>query len=532
MRKTRYFGFATGACVFISTLLHAQHRQPDRPNILLFLVDDMGWTDTSVPFGETPVPNNKRYDTPNMQKLADRGVRFSNAYAQSVCTPSRVSLVTGMNAARHRVTNWTNSGVDRPTDAPYPGMRWPEWNYNGLAVQPGHKNTVTATPLPALLRKSGYYTAIVGKGHFAPFGRPESDPEYLGFIEAIASDATGRPRSYLGTENFGNTKAYQYNGGVKGLEAYHGQDVFLTEALTLEAKKVIDKAMDLKTPFFLYLSHYAVHTPIMADRRYYQKYLDRGLDSVEARYASLVEGMDKSLGDMMDYLDERQISDNTVILFMSDNGGLALDPPRKGEPFKQNYPLRSGKGSLYEGGIREPMLAYWPGVTEPGTIATQYVCVEDFFPSILELAGVTNYSAVQPVDGISFIPSLKRSAVYDDTRVLLWHFPSNWGQGQGTLEQHYKGMTVEEMGMGPATAVRKGDWKLIYFYGTKQAELYNLRDDLSERHNLIGEYPEKAKELLGDMLGELKEKEAQFPMTEKTGENLLPSVGLEAANHH
>src|SRR5690606_38181043 len=170
---------ATG--VFISTLLHAQSHQRDRPNIIVFLVDDMGWTDTSVPFGDAAVPNNKRYDTPNMQKLADKGVRFSNAYAQSVCTPSRVSLVTGMNAARHRITNWTNSGVDKPTDAPYPGLKWPDWNYNGLAVQPGYKNTIAATPLPALLRKSGYYTAIVGKGHFAPFGRPESDPEYLGF---------------------------------------------------------------------------------------------------------------------------------------------------------------------------------------------------------------------------------------------------------------------------------------------------------------------------------------------------------------
>src|SRR5690606_29449718 len=117
-----------------------------------------------------------------------------------------------------------NSGVDKPTDAPYPGLKWPDWNYNGLAVQPGYKNTIAATPLPALLRKSGYYTAIVGKGHFAPFGRPESDPEYLGFIEAIASDATGRPRSYLGTESFVNKKAYQDDGGVKGLEAYHGKD--------------------------------------------------------------------------------------------------------------------------------------------------------------------------------------------------------------------------------------------------------------------------------------------------------------------
>ena len=498
------------------------HAQTERPNILLFLVDDMGWTDTAVPFGNEAVSNNRVYDTPNMQRLAKKGIRFANAYAQSVCTPSRVSLLTGMNSARHRVTNWTNSGIDRPTDAPYPGLTWPEWNYNGLAVEPGFKNTVSATPLPALLRKSGYYTAIVGKGHFAPFGRPTSDPEYLGFMEAIASDATGRPRSYLGTDNFGNKKAYRYDAGVKGLEAYHGKDIFLTEALTHEAKKVVDKATDLHTPFFLYFAHYAVHTPIMADKRYYQKYLDRGLDSVEARYASLVEGMDKSLGDMMDYLDEQGIADNTIILFMSDNGGLALNPPREGEPFKQNFPLRSGKGSVYEGGIREPMIAYWPGVTEAGSIAQQYLLIEDFFPTILELAGVEQPETRQHVDGVSFVPSLKAHTAYDDSRVLLWHFPSNWGQGEGTLRQHYKGMTVEDIGMGPATAVRKGDWKLIYFYGTRHAELYNLRDDIGEQHNLADKQPNKVAELMGDMRKELTEKEAQFPISATTGQEVHP----------
>lgn len=526
MQKIGKYGLLVLAGIFINTSVDAQSPQGDRPNIILFLVDDMGWTDTSVPFGNDVVPNNQVYDTPNMQRLAEKGVRFGDAYAQSVCTPSRVSLLTGMNSARHRVTNWTNSGIDQPTDAPYPGLKWPEWNYNGLAVDSGYKNTIVATPLPALLRKAGYYTAIVGKGHFAPFGRPTSDPEYLGFVEAIASDATGRPRSYLGTENFGNKSEYQYNGGVKGLEAYHGKDIFLTEALTQEAKKVVDKAMDLHTPFFLYLSHYAVHTPIMADSRYYQKYLDRGLDSVEARYASLVEGMDKSLGDMMDYLDERKISDNTIILFMSDNGGLALGPPRKGEPFKQNYPLKSGKGSLYEGGIREPMIAYWPGVTKRGSIVKQYVLIEDFFPTILELAGVEYNDTQQHIDGVSFVPSLKAHAAYDDSRVLLWHFPSNWGQGEGTLRQHYQGVTVEEIGMGPATAVRKGDWKLIYFYGTRKAELYNLRDDIGEKHNLINTHLDKAKELMDDMMRELKEKNAQFPVSEDTGENLQPVVRL------
>lgn len=526
MQKKMYLLLVLFVTVFFHPVLHAQNLESERPNIIIFLVDDMGWTDTSVPFGNSAVSNNPVYNTPNMQRLADKGVRFANAYAQSVCTPSRVSLLTGMNSARHRITNWTNSGVNQPTDASYPGLKWPDWNYNGLVAEPGYKNTVVATPLPAILRKAGYYTAIVGKGHFAPFGIPSSDPEYLGFIEAIASDATGRPRSYLGTENFGNKEEYQYSGGVKGLEAYHGKEIFLTEALTQEAKKVVDKAIDLKAPFFLYLSHYAVHTPIMADSRFYQKYLDRGLDTVEARYASLVEGMDKSLGDLMDHLDERQISDRTIILFMSDNGGLALNPPRQGVPFKHNAPLRSGKGSLYEGGIREPMLAYWPGITEAGKVIDQNVLIEDFFPTILELAGIDQYEARQHVDGVSFVPALKNNAAGDPARTLLWHFPSNWGQGRGTLRQHYKGMTVEEIGMGPATAVRKGDWKLLFFYGTRKAELYNLRDDIGEQHNLIARYPDKARELMADMLRELDEKDAQFPISEKTDALVLPKMGF------
>lgn len=501
--------------------------QHERPNIILFLVDDMGWTDTSVPFGDQPVPNNQRYRTPNMQRLADKGVRFANAYAQSVCTPTRVSLVTGMNSARHRVTNWTQSQTNKPTDAAYPGFQWPEWNYNGLATEAGIPNTVVATPLPALLRQAGYYTIIAGKGHFAPFGVPASYPEHIGFMESIASDATGRPRSYLGTDNFGNKAPGTYQGGVRGLEAYHGQDIFLTEALTLEAQKAMDKALDLDAPFFLYLSHYAVHTPIMADERFLQPYLDNGLDTVEARYASLVEGMDKSLGDVMDYLGDRQIDEKTIILFMSDNGGLSLIPPRQGEPFMHNHPLKSGKGSVYEGGIREPMMAYWPGVTQPGTIARQYIQAEDFFPTILELAGIREYSIKQHLDGVSFVPSLKSSAWYDDTRTLLWHFPSNWGQGIETLQKHYPVMRVEDLGMGPSTAIRRGDWKLIYFYGTDHLELYNLQADIGETRNLTKAFPDKAKSLFDELLAALRDKGAQYPISAATGKDAHPTFTIE-----
>lgn len=509
--------------IFAASVAMAQ--PPSQPNIVLFLVDDMGWTDTSVPFDKQAVDNNHKYYTPHMQRLANMGMKFTNAYANSVCTPSRVSLVTGMTAARHRVTNWTNSDLDNPTDAPYEGLKWPQWNYNGLSAVAGYNNTVVATTLPALLTKAGYYTSIVGKGHFAAYGVPAAYPQNLGFIESIASDAIGNPRNYLGRENFGNKErfGYTYMGGVRGLEQYHGQDIFLSEALTLEAKKTIDRATGLEKPFFLYMSHYAVHTPITADERFYQKYLDRGLDSVEARYASLVEGMDKSLGDLIDYVKEKGIDHNTIFLFMSDNGGLALNPPRGGAELKQNYPLRSGKGSLYEGGVREPMLVYWPGVTRPGTVSHQYLNIEDFFPTLLEMAGVQRYQTVQKIDGKSFLPYLKDPSKKDNERVLTWHFPSNWGQGASTVKKNYKGRTVEDLGMGPASAVRKGEWKLIYFYGTGKYELYNLANDLKEQKDLAKSNPGKAKEMISLLNRELEIQQAQFPADIKTGKEIKPS---------
>lgn len=166
----------------------------------------------------------------------------------------------------------------------------------------------------------------------------------------------------------------------KGLEAYYGKDIFLSEALTLETIKALDTAASTGKPFFLYMAHYAVHTPYKPDNRFYLKYIDKGYARNEAMYASIVEGMDKSLGDLMDYVERKEIADNTIILFMSDNGGLALTPPRDGEMYSQNAPLRSGKDSLYEGGIREPMLAYWPGITKAGSVNNQYLIIEVFFP--------------------------------------------------------------------------------------------------------------------------------------------------------
>lgn len=197
---------------------------------------------------------------------------------------------------------------------------------------------------------------------------------------------------------------------IPGLENYWGTGVFATEALTREAIKALDKAKKYNQPFYLYMSHYAIHIPIDKDMRFYPKYLKKGLTEKEAAYASLIEGMDKSLGDLMDWLDKNDEADNTIIIFMSDNGGLASEPAwRDGELHTQNYPLNSGKGSLYEGGIREPMIVKWPGVVSPGTRCDKYLMIEDFYPTILEMAGVQNYRTVQPLDGNQFHAAAKRN---------------------------------------------------------------------------------------------------------------------------
>ncbi|RKN80357.1 DUF4976 domain-containing protein [Ulvibacterium marinum] len=476
------------------------------PNIVLFLVDDMGWQDTSVPFWTQSTPFNARYKTPSMERLARDGMKFTQAYATPVCSPTRISLMTGMNAARHRVTNWTleKDSIKR-MEKNHSDLIFPYWNVNGMSPIAGDSLAVHAIPLPQALHDRGYFTIHAGKAHLGAIGTPGEEPLNLGFDVNIAGHAAGAPESYLGIENFGNGKEGKEVWAVPGLEAYHGKDIHLTEAITLEALKAIDSVATTQQPFFLYMSHYAVHTPIMADDRFMQKYLEKGLDSIEAKYASMVEGMDKSLGDIMDYLELKGLEEKTIVLFMSDNGGLSAHA-RGGEPHTHNKPLASGKGAMYEGGIREPMLVKWPGKTEPGSITDYQVIIEDFYPTILEMAEVDSLQTVQKIDGESFVEVLSGEWEYKGVRPLYWHYPNEWGPNGP--------------GIGAASAVRKGDWKFVYFHADRRMELYNLKEDIGETKNLFEENPEKAKELAETLTNHLKSVKAQMPMDKKTGERV------------
>ncbi len=472
---------------------------PEPPNIVVFLVDDMGWQDTSVPFWDKKTILNERYRTPNMERLAAGGMKFTNAYATPVCTPTRISLLTGMNAAHHRVTNWTNIMRDKTTDSPDEMFHGVDWNINGFSPVKGMPKTVVATPLPALLRDEGYFTIHIGKAHWGSMGTPGASPYNAGFVVNKSGHAAGHPQNYYGEQHYGNVLGKATYHAVPGLEEYYQSDVFLTEALTREAIKSLEYPIARKQPFFLYLAHYALHTPIQGDDRFVKHYLAMGMDSIEARYASLIEGMDKSLGDVMDFLEKTDQEKNTIIIFLSDNGGLSISPPRGGVQHTHNLPLREGKGSLHEGGIRIPMLVKWPGAVKAGEVQEQYVIVEDLFPSVLEMAGISSPVVTQTVDGKSFVPFLKNPKLREQSRPVVWHYPNKWGGGKGNAINY-------------ASAIRKGKWKLIYLMQEERLELYDLEKDIGEQQNVAQAFPARTKELAEELTRLLKSRDALMPV--------------------
>ena len=464
----------------------------EHPNIILFLVDDMGWQETSVPFYKEETPLNRRYNTPNMEKMAQNGVKFMQAYACAISSPTRCSLMSGMNAARHRVTNWTLN-YNTQTDANSNVIQLPSWNFNG--IQPAAKATAhdlaNGTPItafPEILQKAGYYTIHCGKAHFGSETTTGADPSNFGFDVNIAGAANGGPGSYLAENEYGSGSFH-----VSGLEKYYNTGTFLTEALTLEALKAIEKPINENRPFYLYMSHYAIHTPYDADTRYtgnYTNYFDEqlqaNLNNQEINHAALVEGMDKSLGDILKYLEDHpDVAKNTVVLFMADNGGQAVSVRQGRANYDQNWPARGGKGSAYEGGVHEPMMLYWPGndKVQPGTENQSRIMIEDFFPTILDLAGVEDYETVQKVDGKSFAVILRDPSI-ERTRTNIWHFPSLWGESQDKAE-----------GYGAYSAILKGDYRMIYFWESQERRLYNIKEDIGERNNLAKTEPELLKEL-------------------------------------
>lgn len=477
------------------------------PNIILFLVDDMGWQDTSVPFARDTTAYNRLFHTPNMERLAERGLVMTNAYAASVSSPSRCSLLTGSHPARHRVTNWTLQQNKAP-DTPDSLLLAPDWNLNGISPVAGIPHTYYAKPLPEILRGLGYKTILCGKAHFGAIGTPAADPINLGFDVNIAGHAAGGPATYLSNRRYGHDSTGRATSlmSVPGLEKYWDTGTFLTEALNQEALKTLDSVRAAgQEPFFLYMSHYAVHVPFDRDPRYFDQYRREGVSEKDAAYASLVSGMDKSLGDIMDWLDRHGERENTIIIFLSDNGGLSASAHwRDGVLHHQNAPLKSGKGSVYEGGVRVPMIVDYPGVTKPKTRSDVYCTIEDLFPTLIQVAGGrVPKDLPQQVDGISLLPLLRSGRDISRGRTLFWNYPHNWG--------------LEGPGINFHTAIRRGKWKLIHSYRTGESKLFDLSQDLGEEHDLSARYPRIAQRLADALRHNLQRVGGQRPSYRATG---------------
>ncbi|MHC5003134.1 MAG: sulfatase [Planctomycetota bacterium] len=470
------------------------------PNVILFLVDDLGWQDVSVPLHDEPTPLNRRYRTPNLERLAAAGVRFTDAYASApVCTPTRTSIMTGLSPGRSHITYWTLHR-DRDTSKPHDRLRPPAWNVNGL-----REGDVT---LPRLLAAAGYRTIHVGKAHFGAHGTTGADPGNLGFDVNVAGHGSGGPASFYGLHAFSQAgrrgepapPATPGIWDVPGLEQYHGQEIYLTEALALEAAAAVREAVADGAPFFLNMAPYAVHAPIMANPRYVDRYAD--LDPREAAYASMIETVDAALGLLLRTIDSLGVADETVVIFHSDNGGLSAHA-RGGTPHTHNAPLRSGKGSAYEGGVRVPLVVSWPGVTAPGSVCRAPVISHDLFPTILAAAGVPVPPAHAPrVDGVDLGPLLRGEAP-GERRVLCWSQPHQWG--------------AAGPGIHPFTSIRAGDWKLVYFHAEQRLELYDLATDIGERNDLASARPGRVAALAGLLDDWIRSRGAQLSIDRASG---------------
>ncbi|KXX69323.1 hypothetical protein AVL50_19975 [Flammeovirga sp. SJP92] len=433
----------------------------DQPNIVFFFVDDMGISDLSC-YGSD------FHQSPNIDKLANTGMRFTNAYAAcTVCSPSRAALMTGQYPARLRITDWIDGWF-----MPYASMKIPEWQL----FLPSESKT-----LPEELRKNGYKTIHVGKWHL---GDNEKDwPLSHGFDVNIGGWKAGSPATNKGSY-FSPYNNQTLADGKKG--------EYLTDRLVKEAIQQIENSKE--QPFYLQFNFYNVHTPLQAKPEKVEKYqhlIENGKGGKHHQnptYAAMVEHVDDAVGQIVDKLEKEGILDNTIIVLSSDNGGLELKTNKKGRKPKSNYPYRAGKGNFYEGGVRVPMIVKWVGHIPKAESDVPAMTI-DFMPTLLSLTS-TKYKK-KTVDGVDLRQVLTQKEKID--RTLFWHYP------------HY-----HIQGAEPYSAVLKGRWKYYRIYGQRN-ELYDLSNDIGEANNVIDKYEEVANEMEKELNRWLKQTKAQLP---------------------
>lgn len=483
--------------------LRAAQATQDRPNVIVFLVDDMGLMDTSVPMltdeqgKPRRYPLNDFYRTPNMEVLASRGIRFSNFHAMSVCSPTRISLMTGQNAARHRTTNWINPDSDNRGEY---GPK--DWNWQGL-----NRQNVT---LARVLQSAGYRTIQVGKGHFGPRDSEGADPKNLGFDVSVGGASIGAPGSYYAEKKYGKDTQRE-QAAVPDLGSYYDSGLFLTEALTREAKLRVTESVEAGKPFFLYFAHYAVHAPFDSDPRFASNYLSSGKPKNAQAYATLIEGIDKSLGDMLEHLQKLGVDRDTVIFFLGDNGSDSpLGPLGEAHNVGSSAPLRGKKGSHYEGGTRAPFIASWATPDNSrqaqkrmpisaGGVQTQLAAVQDLFPTIVQLVQVGSLES-HVVDGLPLQTLFSGQPDPSRPQQFLMHYP------HAPHRSDY------------FTVWRDGDWKLVYHYfpskssGGTHYQLFNLASDPFESRDLAQMEPAKVREMVSGMILQIKNFSAVLPV--------------------
>ncbi|MBI3683832.1 MAG: sulfatase [Acidobacteria bacterium] len=438
--------------------------QPRPLNLLVIVADDLGWADVGCYGADL-------HETPHLDRLAAQGVRFTDAHSASpVCSPTRASIMTGKHPARLRITIWHEGALAGP------GKR-------ALIPAESHPNLpLSEITIAEVLKQRGYLTAAIGKWHLGDAGH---SPETQGFDINIGGTHWGAPATffypYKGDQRFGGEFRYvpRMDGGREG--------EYLTDRLTEEALKVIDAAGG--KPFFLYLAHHAPHTPIEGKKElvdHYRRKLKPGLLHQNAQYAAMVHSLDESVGRVMEHLERRGIADRTAVLFISDNGGYI--GRFEGHVVTNNTPLRSGKGSLYEGGIRVPLIARAPGMAK-GQVCDVPVVSTDLFRTIAELAGVQGPAH----DGVSLVPLLKDPRARLPRSELFFHYP------------HYYETTT------PVSAIRSGDWKLLRYYEDHRVELFRLDQDRSESKDLSASEPGMRQRLEGRLEEWLREVDAALP---------------------
>ena len=464
--STRFFLFLIVALLSLNALSSGSlAATPRPPNVILFLIDDWGWTDGGT-------LGSKLYETPNLDRLAAEGMKFTQAYsACTVCSPTRAAIMTGKYPARLRITDWI-AGHRRP----FAKLKIPDWTLQ----LPLEEQTIAE-----VVKARGYATGLFGKWHL---GNEPFYPEKQGFDVNVGGTNMGSPRNYF--------PPY----GLK--DEQPGE--FLSDRLTRDAVTFI--TANREKPFFIYFPHYAVHTPIAGKPEVIEKYKKKLAAGTYTQtnpvYAALVESVDDSLGSVMRTLADLKLEENTIILITGDNGGLSGLVNAEGWRLgpTSNDPLRLGKGSAYEGGVRVPLIVKWPGVTAPGSTNATPVISMDLFSTVREITDTPGaataagrLSTNSPVDGESLVPLLKGAAKLP-REAIYWHYP-HYHPGSAT----------------PYSAIRADDWKLIHFFEDDHVELYNLKDDIGEKNDLSTTNVAKTTELRSKLVAWRKSVSAQLP---------------------